>query len=93
VCSGFGGALFESGKQAVGVAPVAFLGQDNHINQMGNASPEPEPKATDPVANLVAQDEVAFIGRAGRAAGILFLFEDLGEPRGEVLVLFHVANR
>src|SRR3954470_17144306 len=59
---------------------------------MGNTRPEPVPEASDPVADLVAQDEVAFIERAGPAGRVLFLLEDFGEPGREVLVLFHVPD-
>ena len=91
--AGLDGAFLEGGQQTVGVAPVALLGQDHHINQVGNPAAEPEPEAPDPVADLVAENKVAFIERAGPAGRILFLLEDLGEPGREVLVLFHVSNR
>jgi hypothetical protein len=43
---------------------MALLGQNHDINQVGNAGTEPVPEASDPVPDLVAQDEVAFIERA-----------------------------
>src|SRR5919112_2435007 len=75
------------------VAAVAFLGEHDDIYQMGDASAEPEAEPANPVADLVAEDEVAFVRRVRPAARVLFLLEDLREPGREVLVLLHVANR
>jgi hypothetical protein len=86
------GALLEGGKEAVGMTAMAFLRQDDYIDQVGNATPEPEPQASDPVADLVTENQVAFIEHARPPARILFLLENLREPGREVLVLLHVAN-
>src|SRR5918995_4136723 len=75
------------------MAAVAFLRKDDDVDQMGDASAEPEAEPADPIADLVAEDEVAFIGRSRPATRVLFLLEDLREPGREVLVLLHVANR
>ena len=72
---------------------MAFLREHNNIDEMGDATSEPEPKTTDPIANLIAQDQVAFIRRMRPASRILLLFEDFREPGSKVLVLLHVANR
>jgi hypothetical protein len=45
------------------MAAVAFLGKDNDIYQMGDASAEPVAEPANPITDLVAEDEVAFIRR------------------------------
>src|SRR3954468_13051101 len=76
----------------VGMTSVALLGQYHYVDQVGDAATEPEAEAPDPVADLIAENEVALIERAGPAGGFLFLLEHLREPGREVLVLFHVSN-
>src|SRR3954470_18114336 len=90
--TGLDRALLKGGEQAMGVTTVTFLGENHDINQMGDTRSEPEPQPPDPVADLVAEDEVAFVERAGPAGRVLFLLEDFGEPGREVLVLFHVPD-
>src|SRR3954467_5682586 len=76
----------------MGMSAVALLGKDDHVDQVGNPAPEPEAEAPNPIADLVAQNQVALIGRARHPGRILFLLEDFREPCREVLVLLHVAN-
>ena len=87
------GPLLEGIQKPVGMATVAFLRQDRNVHKMGHPAPQPVPQAPDPVTDLVAENEVAFIERAGPSGRILFLLEDLREPRCKVLVLLHVTNR
>src|SRR5687767_5743097 len=49
VSSGLECAVLEGREQTVGVTAVAFLGKYNDINQMGNASAEPEAESANPV--------------------------------------------
>src|SRR5687768_9119568 len=78
--TGLDRASFERRQEAVGVAAVALLGQHHHVNQVGGPCPEPVPQAANPIADLVAEDQVTFIKRAGPAGRVLFLLEDLGKP-------------
>src|SRR4051812_24960238 len=71
---------------------MAFLGQDDDVDEMGDPATKPEAKAADPVADLVTQDEVTLIRRIRPAAWILFLLEDFREPGRNVLVLLHISN-
>lgn len=75
------------------MTPVALLRENDDIYQVGDPSSEPEPQPPDPVTDLVAENEIAFVERAGPPAGILFLLQNLREPGREILVLFHVSNR
>ena len=64
-----GGPLLEGRQQAVGVALVPLLRQDHHIDQVGHAAPEPVAQAADPVADLVAEDEVVLVEARRKPAG------------------------
>ena len=64
VAAGLDGPLLEGRQQAVGVAPVPLLRQDHHVHQVGHAAPEPVAQAPDPVADLVAENEVMLVDGA-----------------------------
>ena len=93
VGAGLGRPLLEGRQQPVGVAPVPLLRQDHHVHQVGHPAPEPVAQAPDPVADLVAENEVMLVERAGPRRLVLLLLEELGEPGREVLVLSHLSNR
>ena len=93
VPSRLGRPLLERRHQPVGVAPVPLLRQDHHVHQVGHSAPEPVPQAPDPVADLVAENEVMLVDGARRAGRGVLLFEQLGEPGREILVLSHLSNR
>src|SRR4051812_7908639 len=92
MAAGVGGALLEGREQSVRVALVPLLRQDHHVHQVGHPAAEPVAQAADPVADLVAQNEVVLVEGAGRAGVTFFLVEELGEPGREVLVLSHLSN-
>ena len=64
---GFDGPLFEGREEPVGMSPVTLLGQYYYIDQVGDSAPEPEPQASNPIPDLIAEDEVALVERAGPA--------------------------
>ena len=51
--------------QAVCVSLVPLLRQDHHVHQMGHPAPQPVPEPPDPVADLVAENEVMLVERPG----------------------------
>src|SRR5258707_118671 len=85
--------LLERRQKPMGVALVPLLRQDHHIDQVRHPTLEPVAKATDPVTNLVAEDEIVLVQSGGSPIGVLLLVEQIREPGREVLVLFHFPNR
>ena len=87
------GVLFEGGQQPVRVPLVTLLRHDSQFHEMGHPTTEGIPQSTDPVTDLVGEDQVVVLGLKGAPAGLGLALENVAQPIRKLLVLFYLSNR
>ena len=78
-------------QQPEGVTATALAGHHADIDDVGDPAPDGEPEPADPVTDLIRQHQVV-LGERG-IPGIGIVAREIGEPRGEVFAIAHLANR